>query len=476
MTSTASEIRAILGGGAEEDRVAVAHFVVGALFLVLGSILEIVALAALRFPELPISYGRLQPAANLVLVMGFGVISVIGGAYYVLPRLTGTRLFRPALAGLGLLGMSGLVVLGAAAVLAGFGSGRYPFALPWWIDAPMVLVLFAPLLVTLPTIAERQERHSFVTLWAVIGAVTWLPLLYATHFVGHAPFLSSVARAYLDSALLAGLVTMVVMVLGCGLLYYTIVRELDVALANRPLAVVGTWSLAFASIWWGVAQLTFGPGPTWIAGVAAALGLAFPIGALAHAANVTMTMEGSWNRLPENPAILAGLVGTFMAVGVGALAALGAYRPVAAVVSLTSFWKGVEYAGIAGVGALLAAGVSFAALPRLAGRDIHDPAMPRRFVRLTVAGSVGVLVTMGAAGVISGYSWIAGVNSNAFVNAGEGWGSGYGGVVDVLVLLALISAVVAFFGHAAYASTILGTIVKGPARAQEVLVSVEVDA
>jgi acyl-CoA synthetase (AMP-forming)/AMP-acid ligase II len=66
--------------------------------------------------------------------------------------------------------------------------------------------------------------------------------------------------------------------------------------------------------------------------------------------------------------------------------------------------------------------------------------------------------------------------ANAFVNAGEGWGSGYGGVVDVLVLLALISAVVAFFGHAAYASTILGTIVKGPARAQEVLVSVEVDA
>src|SRR5690606_1412264 len=86
----------------------------------------------------------------------------------------------------------------------------------------------------------------------------WLPLLYATYFVGHAPFVSSVARAYMDSALLAGIVTMVVGVLGSGLLYYTVVRELDVALASRPLATVGMWSLAFASIWWGVAQLPIG--------------------------------------------------------------------------------------------------------------------------------------------------------------------------------------------------------------------------
>ena len=473
MTSTASEIRAILGGGAEEDRVAVAHFVVGALFLLLGSLLEVLALFALRFPGLPVSYGRIQPAANLVLLMGFCVLTLIGGAYYVLPRLTGARLFRPALARLGLLGVSGLVVVGAAVVLAGLGSGRYPFGLPWWVDAPMVLVLWIPLLVTLPTISDRREKHSFVTLWAVIGAVTWLPLLYATYFVGHAPFVSSVARAYMDSALLAGIVTMVVGVLGSGLLYYTVVRELDVALASRPLATVGMWSLAFASIWWGVAQLTFGPGPDWVAGVAAALGLAFPIGALANAGNLTMTMEGSWNRLREQPAIGAALVGTFLAVGVGVLAALGAFRPVAAVVSLTSFWKGIEFAAVAGVGALMAAGVSFAALPRLAGREIHDEAKPRQFVRYTLAGSVGVLVTVGAAGVISGYSWIAGVNSGSFVNAGEGWGAGYGGVVEMLMLLGLIFAIVTFVGHTAYASTILGTIVKGPARTQEVLVSVE---
>ena len=52
LTSTLNgEIRAILGGGAEEDRIAVAHFVVGALFLILGSLLEVLAFIFLRFPE-----------------------------------------------------------------------------------------------------------------------------------------------------------------------------------------------------------------------------------------------------------------------------------------------------------------------------------------------------------------------------------------------------------------------------------------
>ncbi len=474
MTSTFSgEIRAILGGGAEEDRIAVGHFVVGAVFLVVGSLLQVLSFVTLRFPELPISFGRVDPVANLVLVIGFCVISLIGGAYYVLPRLTGARLWNPRLARLGLLAVSGLILLGVAAVLGGLGSGRYPFALPWWIDIPMVLALTVPFMITTRTIADREEKHSFVTLWSVIGAVTWLPLLYAAYAAGHAPFLSSVARSYLDAALLAGLVTMVVLVLGSGLFYYTLARELDVALASRPLANVGFWSLAFASIWWGVAQLTFGPGPAWLPGVAAALGLAFPIGALANAGNVTMTLDGSWNRLTKNPAVTAGVVGMFLAVGMATMAALAGFRSITAATALTGFWKGIEVAAVSGVGALLVAGVSFAALPRLAGRNIHDLAKPRSFVRLTLAGSVGVLVSMAAAGIVSGYAWIAGANSGAFASVGEGWGAGYGATVDTLVLLALVSAVIAFGGHAAYASTILGTIVKGPVRSQELLVSAE---
>ncbi len=475
-TGTA-EIRALLRGGSGEDRVAATHFVVGAGFLLLGSALALLGLASIRFADLfPVSFGRLEPMANLTLMIGFGAISLVGGVYYVLPRLTGARLWSTDLARLGLFALSGLVVLGDAAIAFGFGTGRQPFGLPWWLHLPMLFILAIPALITTGTIAQRVEERSYVTLWFVIAGTVWMPLLYLANFAGELPFLGAVQVAYADLFFSAGFVTMVIFTLGTGLFYYAVVKELDAPLASRQLALVGLWSFGFASVWWGAAQLTFGPGPEWVAGVAAALGLAFPIGALANAANVSLTLEGSWGEVGGKPGVGAGVVGLYLAAGVAALAALAGFRSVASVTALTSFWEGVEYLALAGVGALLVAGVTFTALPRLAGRELHTAGRARSFIRFTVAGSVGVLVTLAASGIMSGYSWLAGSNSAAYVDAGEGWASGVGAAADTLLLAGVLFAAVAFIGHLAYASVIFGTLTSGRAAAQEVLVAKSADA
>ncbi len=433
--------------------------------------MAVLAFASLRFPALmPLSFGRFEAVANLTLTIGFCVISLVGGVYYALPRLTGTRLAYGRLAGLGLAGMSALVLAGVVAVFLGFGSGRQPFGLPWWLDIPMLGVLTVPFLVTARTISARNEKHSYVSIWFILGGTTWLPLLYAAHVAGHAPFLASLTVAFSDTFLAAGIVTMVVITLGTGLFYYTVVRELDIALASRQLALVGFWSLGLAAVWWGTAQLIFGPGPSWLAGTAAALGLAFPIGALANAANVSMTLERSWGGLRERPEIAAGVYGLFLAVGVGAMAALAGFRSIAAVTALTSFWEGVEYAAVAGVGVLLVAGVTIPALPRLIGREVPSLRTLRRFIRLTLVGSIGTLLFMTAAGLLTGYSWVAGSNSGADPELGVSWGAATGASVETLLLLALVTAIIGFFGHLAYAGTVLGTVVKGKAVPQEVLV------
>lgn len=472
-TGTA-EIRALLGGGSSEDRVAATHFMVGAGFLVLGSVLSLLSLASLRFADLfPISFGKLEPMANLVLLLGFGAISLIGGVYYVLPRLTGTRLWSTGLARLGLISLAGLVVLGAAALAFGFGTGRQPFGLPWWLHAPTALVLAIPALITLKTIARRQEQRSYVTIWFVIAGTVWMPLLYLVNLVGELPALRAIQVAYVDAFFSSGFVTMVVLTLGTGLFYYSVVKELDVPLASRQLALVGLWSLGFASVWWGAAQLMFGPGPGWVAGVIAALGLAFPIAALANAANVSLTLEGSWSDIGEHPGVVSGVVGLYLTAGVAALAAIAGFRSVASVTSLTSFWEGIDYMALAGIGVLLVAGTTFSALPRLLGRDVHSALRVRSFLRLTVVGSTGVLLSLGAAGVMSGYSWIAGSNSAAYVDAGEGWAAGIGGSGDTLMLAAVLFGAIALLGHLAYASVVFGTVTRGRATTQEVLVSKE---
>jgi hypothetical protein len=86
---------------------------------------------------------------------------------------------------------------------------------------------------------------------------------------------------------------------------------------------------------------------------------------------------------------------------------------------------------------------------------------------------VGVLITLGAAGIVSGYSWIGGSNSAAYVNAGEGWAAGVGGTYDTLVLAALIFGIILYLGQLSYTTLVVGTVTRGRAIPQEVLVAKE---
>jgi len=462
-------------GEEDDSRAAANHLVAGAVFLVLGGGLKLVSLMALRFADLfPVTYGRLDPMANLTLMIGFVSISLIGGIYYVLPRLTGTRLKGSSFAKFELIGIAGLVLLGLLTIGFGFGTGGQPFGLPWWINLPMTLLLAVPALVTIGTISERTEDRSYVTLWFVLGGVVWLPLLYLAFFSGDLPFLSSTAVAYTEVFFSAGFVTMFLFTVGTGLFYYTMVRELDVSLASRQLGSIGFWSLGFAAVWWGTAQLIFGPGPSWLSGVGAALGLAFPIGALANAANASLTLEGAWNKVRDRPDVRSGVLGLYLGVGIAVIASLAGFRSIASVATLTGFWQAIEYAAISGVGTLLVASVSFSAIPRLFGRELYTR-RTKPFLTLTLTGSVGVLVFMTASGLVSGYSWIGGSNSGAYVDAGEGWGAGLGGSVETMMLIVVGFAIVTFFGQLAYAATVIGTVTQGKAATQEILVAKDAD-
>jgi cbb3-type cytochrome oxidase subunit 1 len=468
-TQTA-DIRSLLGAGADEDRVVAAHFLVGALFLVVAGVLQLLALFALRFGGLsPISFGRVESMANIAMMLGFLVITLTGGVYYVLPRLTGTRLWRKELALGGLLLISALVVVDLLAVVLGLGGGRQPLGLPWWLHIPMAGALFIPLAVTMMTLRNRVETRSFVTLWFVIGGVAWLPLLYLAYFVGDLPFLGSLGETYSDLFFSAGFVTLWVFTVGSGLFYYTLVKELDIPLASRQLAAVGFWSLGFAAVWWGTAQLVFGPGPGWLDGVAAALGLAFPIAALANAANVSVTLQGHWEDLRERPGVMSGVIGLYLGVAVAVLASFASFPSIGSVTALTAYWEGIEYAALFGVGALLAAALTFEALARVSGREVRTLDRPRTFNRLTVIGVGGVMISLVASGLVSGYSWVAGSNSAAYVDAGEGWAAG-AGATDVLLLFAFGFGIIAFLGQLAYTATVVGTLFGGRAVPQEVLV------
>lgn len=472
VTSRSSDIRALLGAGADEDRVAVSHFLMGAGYLVVGGVLALFGLLSIRFPsQSPISYGRIEPMTNLTLMVGFVVITLTGGVYYVLPRLTGTHLAHSKLARLGLWATGGITIVGLLALFLGFGDGVGPLGLPWWLDVPLAMIVTIPALVVVSTVRHRVEEHSYVTLWFVIGGVMWLPMLFWTSTIATLPLTDSLAHAFGGSFLTAGFVNMWILTVGLGLFYYSLVKELDIPLASRQLAIAGFWSLGFAAAWWGASQLIFGPGPDWLDGVAAALGLALPIGVLANSANYSLTLENSWADLPNHPGISSGVIGSYLGVVVGALAAFGSFPSIGSTVALTSFWQGIEYAALLGIAPLLAAGTVFPGVSRLVGREIPSRDRVRTFNRMTLIGAGGVLVTLVSAGVYAGYTWIGGSNGGAFVDVGEGWAQTSDPTVSTLTLIAVGFGIVSLLGQFAYAGVVFGTVTTGKSMQQEVLVT-----
>jgi cytochrome c oxidase cbb3-type subunit 1 len=466
---TATDIRHLIRTDrAQPDSAAVAHMLTATLFLGVGAVAAGVALLSMVFTSfVPLGYGLWRAITMLALVMGFATLAVMGGSYYVLPRLTGTRLWNEPLAWAGLLLVAATSALGIVVVGAGLGDGREPFALPWWLDLPLLAGLAVPALVAVQTVRRRTEPRTYVTVYFVLTGLAAMPLLY---LAGNIPRLQTVATVIGDLFFSSAYLVAVVLI-AVGLALYAVVKQSERPLAGRQLAQIAYWSLVFGAGWFGIAQLVGGPIPVWLGTVAAVLGLGFPVGMTASTFSLVSTLEGGWRRenRPE-PVALMSVAGVSFGTVVAILAALAGFRSTGNLVALTSFWEGVTYGLVLGAVPLITGGMLVHAIPRMIGRSIFSPAIALRFVKLTVLGTGGLVVLLVLAGLVSGYAWAGGAFTGAYSAVGEGWAPA-SGPAQVFLGLAVVAGLVAVAGNLTLASLVIRTFTRGSVTAQEILVA-----
>lgn len=453
------------------ENVATAHLFVSSVFLVIGGLMMLLSMASVSFIPLsgPLSYGRLRPMTMLVVMLGWLVPAFSGAVYHLLPRLTGTRLFEPRLAALGLVGTSGMTLVGILAILLGFGDGVEPFGLPWYLDVVILGVLTVPLIITLGTIRNRTEEGVFASLWFVIAAVVWLPGLA---LVSALPNLSSIGRQLQEVVFTTGFGTLWVTAMGFGVAYYVAVKQTDNPLANRQVARAGFWSLGFAGAFLGPAQIAFGPSPDWLDSVSAVMSLALPVAAVATAAAVATTIDDGWKTMREKPALLAVGSGLALAIVASVLSVVGAFSSAAALVGFTSFWDGIQFMVLFGVGGSFLAAYAYQAIPAMTGRSISDIPNAGRQIKLVAFGSLATGLTLALAGILAGFAWTGGAYTSLYPNAGDGWSDAMA-LPNVLIGVAVIGALVTLLGQLLFVRNVLSSVTTGQATAQEVLVYTE---
>jgi cbb3-type cytochrome oxidase subunit 1 len=473
MTTTAGETKTTNNGAEAEarseiffapDTAASRYLFAATAFLALGALLWLAALASMRFPGLlPLSFGHLRPMALIALFLGWLVLGLAAAIFYLLPRLTAVPLQLEKQLNLALPLAVTIVLVAVAVIGLGFGDGGEPFSLPWWGDLPVLALTALPLGPTLLTIRARREGVVYPSLWFAIAAVLWLPALY---LIGNLPQVSSLANALGDLVFTAGFLNVWGVGLAIGAAYYVVPKASGQPLASRQLAKVGYWSLLFGAIWMGPAQLVAGPQPEWLQAIAAVLGLALPLSAVANATNLALTVKDRWPA--GDPIVLAAVTGAGVVALASLATGLASFRSSAVLVGFTLFWEGTYVLFLTGV-ALLFAAFAWQAIPNLVGRALASTERALRVVRLVAISGISTGILLALSGIISGVAWSGAGFTGAFENVGAGWLES-AGLPGIFTGIAVLGGLFLSWGLLGLAVSIYRSLTSGRATVQEVLV------
>ncbi len=457
-----------------QERAASGLMAVACLLLLAGAGLLVLMLIKLAIPTLFadsefLAYGRLRPAAMLMLVYGFGGTLTQAVAYYLTPRLVGARMPHQRTALLGGLGYAGLVTLGVLMVLFRGPSGPELAEFPPLIDWPAAALLLLPPFLVTSMLRHRTEEGAFVSTFYVLGAVWWYP---AMHITGSIPGLEGVGP-FLQTGLVAnGMLWLAFPAAALGGAYYVLVKESGRPLFSGPLARAAFWTLAGTALLASPTRFLGGPAPGWTETVAVASAMGLMIAALAVMTNLGQTLSGDWETASGNVVIRYLMIGATAYTVVTILTGLSGFRSIAAVVGLTTWHEGLMIGSALVAIPALGMAFIFHAFPRTTGRDLASEERAERGLRLLTWGGGITAAAFLIAGLVSGITWNWANASGSRLNAGAGYSDTFA-EVDLMFTVGALASVVALVGIALMVWTALGTYVSGTARPVEMLVPVE---
>ncbi len=456
----------------DTDSAARRHLIAAIVFLLVAGFFTSLLFVKLAYPSFLggqafTTYGRLRPIAISTTVLGFLTLMHLAAIYYLVPRLTGARLWNERLANLGLWLAVGVNIAAVLALAAGYSNGREWLEIPWWLDIGVIAMLAVPTVVATRTLRDRTEEGLFVSLWYFFGGLVWVVALFV---VGSIPNLYGAASQIQSSFFVSGIIELWLVGVGVGTAYYLVPKITGNPLYNRQLALVGFWTLAFAGAWVGQRRFVYGPGPDWLETTASVFSLALVVAALAVVTNLIGTIRGKWSMMRDSAALRFTMVGAAAYLVVAVLRALQGFRSVAAIIGLTSFDDGTLMLTLFGLAGLWASAFAYHSLPRLIGREVYSLRLAAVHLQATLVGAGLLAALLWMAGLISGYSWAAGALTGTYVPAGDGFANTLD-QVRITYGLSALAALVLFAGQLAFAYNAYRTFTSGTPTAHETLVS-----
>ena len=143
---------------------------------IVGMLVGVIIAAQLIWPDLTfgiewLSYGRLRPLHTNAVIFAFGGCALFGTSYYVVQRTCQARLLSDGMAAFHFWGWQVVIVLAAITLPLGYTQGKEYAELIWPLNVGVVLIWVVFGANFFWTLAKRNERALYVSLWFYIATI-----------------------------------------------------------------------------------------------------------------------------------------------------------------------------------------------------------------------------------------------------------------------------------------------------------------
>ncbi len=267
-------------------------------------------------PDSPIvSPGHMRLIHTNMAAYGWLVNGFTGMLYFVIPRLTGERVWSDGIGKLIfwtwqailLAALGGYLFDRAQAIEwgetpTGFRPGTFE---PNWIPVDLLVVVGAVLLIVqmMVPLYRARQRQYYVSLWYFTSGLVWLALTYLMGTILPEWVLPGAAGAAVTGLFIHDLVGLYVTPMGWGLMYFFVPLILGRPIWSHSLSIIGFWALAFFYPLGGVHHFLISPIPDYVEFGAITTTIAIEVVVTTVVVNFFMTLRGRFSALRTSMAI-----------------------------------------------------------------------------------------------------------------------------------------------------------------------------
>ncbi|GIX48457.1 MAG: membrane protein [Candidatus Tectimicrobiota bacterium] len=350
-----------------------------------------------------LTFGRLRPIHVNGVIFGTFSTLFIGLCYYIVPRLTGVRVYKEKLGYVLLWFWNLTLVAGVVSLALGYNQGLEAAEFPLLIDILLWLGLLGLTGQFLMTIARRREPRLYVSLWYLIAAFIWTDINWALgNFIVPYNF-PGINNAALHGLYIHYIVGLWITPAGYVLMYYFLPASVQNPIYSHKLSLIGFWSLAFFYPFVGIHHYLYSPIADWAETISIITSMMLIIPVWTVLQNFFGTMIGRWQNFGGNlPAKLL-ITGSLMYLVGCFQGSTEALRALQTPTHFTDFVIAHSHLTVFGTFVLWALGGVLYVWPRLTGREPRSFRLGNWGFWLITVGISAMGLVLTAQGLQQGY-------------------------------------------------------------------------